>query len=286
MKSLMFLHLFVLSSMGLVAQQGSIPDTVNRLRYPNPNPEFSMGDSVDCARVMVFLFRDSTVNDIAVLRTHFTDQFLQVCYTQRMYPASRIWGYNAGNKYYRSGSVPGNRFVFAERMLSGKYSLYYCRSIPGWPGDVRLLSGDPKNPDYMNRNVIEDRSRKNRITQYHYFITPPSDSSQMILVNSRNIKTVAKDHFKDCPPAYQDAMKFHRRYRTVQNITLGLGVASYIVSFLNPGGQKVDAFNYDSPFLYVSLASLGTFVYYRIKANRKSLQPDEMKGIIHTLNQY
>ena len=265
----------------------SIPDTNKlNLRYVNPTPDLSNEQFIDCERAKVFLYSDSSINDIVYLRKNFTDQFLQVCYSSRMYPASRIWGYNMNGKYYRAGHTYDINYVFAERILTGAYSVYYTRNLPNIYGEIELISADPDNPDYRNRMIVEDAQSRRFKNDYSYFISPSSDSTKMILVNNKNIKSVAKDHLVDCPLAYKDAMRFHNRYRLVQNITLPLGVCSYLISFLNFGGTGVKPFNYESPFLYVGLASIGTYIYYRIKAKNKYLHPNDMIRIFGTYNTY
>jgi hypothetical protein len=284
-----FIAIFLVASSFSMAQQNndSIPDTSRvNLRYINPTPDISNEQFIDCERAKVFLYSDSAINDIVYLRKNFTDQFLQVCYNSRMYPASRIWGYNMNGAYFRSGHSYDVNYVFAERILTGFYSVYYCRNLPNIYGEIELISADPDNPGYRNRMIVEDAQSRRFKNDYSYFISPASDSAKMIYVNNKNIKSVAKDHFADCPLAYKDAMRFHNKYRLVQNITLPLGICSYIVSFLNFGGTGVKPFNIESPFLYVGLASIGTYIYFRIKAKNKYLHPNDMIRIVGTYNAY
>jgi hypothetical protein len=283
------LHLLLWTGLSGAQAQGSydtIPDTtVSKIKFINPNPDISNEAFIQCERATILFYGDTLCRDIVYLRKNFTDQFLQVCYSSKIYPASGIWGYNMNNKYFRTGETPAKHYVFAERIARGKFSLFYCRNMPTDYGEIELVAGNGTDPDYRNRMIIGDPDSKRYKNDYSYFISPAADSSKMIFVGNKNIKTVAKEYFADCPPAYDDAMRFHNRYRVVQNITLPVGVLSYLVSaFLT--GPKVNAFNYESPFLYVGLASIGTYIYFRIKGKTKYLHPNDMIRIVGKYNSY
>jgi hypothetical protein len=283
-KYLVFL-LFTLMVLPLFGQteQDSLKDTSRRtLRYVNPAPDLSTEEFIICERTQVFLYKDSVINDITYLRKNFTDQFLQVCYNKRMYPASRIWGFNMGGKYFRAGHTYDYNYVFAERILSGHYSLFYCRNLPNIYGEIEYISTDPANPDYRNRMIIEDDNKRRFRNDYNYFISPSSDSSKMIYVNNKNIKAVAETYFVDCKPAYNYAKAFHNKYRLIQTITLPVGVGAYLYSVLN--GPGLNPVNYKSPFFYIGVGSIATYIYTRIKAKNKYLHPDDMMRIVSSYN--
>jgi hypothetical protein len=198
--------------------------------------------------------------------------------------AINLWGFNQDNKYYRSGNTFNRNYVFAERIVTGKMSLFYCRNMPDTYGEIELMSTDARHPDYTNRMIIEDPDSKRYKNDYSYFISPRSDSTQMIWVSNKNVGEVAKQYLKDSPDAYRDAMNYVQKNKVPEGLTLSVGLTSYFISALNFGGKNILLFNYKNPLLYVSMASLGTYIYLRIKNKHRYLSPNDMIRIIGKYN--
>jgi hypothetical protein len=271
----------ILVSNVAICQNDSIPDTV---RYVNPNPDLFREEFIICRSAKVFLFANETVNEMVSLRKNFTDQFLQLCTSTRILPASKIWGFNLDNKYYRSGHTFDNNYVFAERIVTGKMSLFYCRNIPNNYGEIELISSDPNASGYTNRMIVEDVDSKRYKSDFSYFLSLQTDSAKMIWVNNNNIGTVANEYFINSPAAYKDAMQYVKKNRWAERLTLTVGVASYLLSVFDFQRGGIILFHYQSPLLYVSLASIGTYIYIRVKNKHRYLNPDNMARIVSKYN--
>jgi hypothetical protein len=275
---------FILSLQLCVYSQNNNDTIRDTVRFINPNPDLFREEFIICKPAKVFLFYDTPAKEMVYLRRNFTDQFLQVCDSRKILPASNIWGFNLDNKYFRSGHTFNRNYVFAERIATGKMSLFYCRNMPNTFGEIELMSTDPKHPDYTNRMIIEDPDSKRYKNDFSYFISPWADSAKMILVNNKNVGDVAKQYLKDSPEAYKDAMHYVQRNRLWEGITLTTAVTAYAISLLNFGGTGLTPFNYENPLLYVSLASLGTYIYLRVKGKNRYLSPNDMIRIISKYN--
>jgi hypothetical protein len=132
--------------------------------------------------------------------------------------------------------------------------------------------------------IVEDANTKRYKDDFSYFLSPATDSTQMILVTNNNIGDVAKQYLKDNRAAYQDAMQYSKRSRTLERITLAVGVASYMVSVVSFQQRGFNFLNYKSPFFYVYLASIGTYIYIRVKNKHRYLSPNNMIRIVSKYN--
>lgn len=257
------------------------PDTV---KYVNPNPDLYKDDFIICRPAKVFINYKIATNEMVSLRRNFTDQILQTCPGPKFYPASRVWGFNQDNKYYRSGNTYDKNYVFAERVVKGKMSLFYCRNIPNNIGEVELRGNDSEGEPYRNRMIIEDPTSKRYKDDFSYFLSPATDSTQMIWVTNSNIGEVAKQYLKDSPPAYKDAMQYTKKSRIFEKVIFFTGVACYFISCYDYKTGHINLFNYKSPFLYISLASIGTYIYLRVKSKNRYLNPNNMIRIVSKYN--
>lgn len=198
--------------------EGNAPvkDTTKVVVTPNlTNPLFE-----DYIETTIYLLPNDSLIRYALYRKNFTDQFLAEYETQRIYPASRIFGFSQDGKYYRSVKIDENNYVFAEKVNNGKMSFYYCRNLPHIYGDVEFSTSDPKNSGYRNTMITEDESRHRYRNDYHYFVTVVPDTSQ--LVHITNFQEFATKYLKDCPKAYDMAIKFktNRYHKKIERIAL------------------------------------------------------------------
>lgn len=261
-------------------QNDTILDTFPHIK---PNPDLYREPFIDCKPVQVFLYSDSIKQEIVYLRKNFTDQFLEVCATSKLIPASRIYGFSLDSGFFRSGYTASGCYVFAERILKGPTSLFYCRNIPMNHGLIEYISIDSINTDYRNNMIIEEETPMRYKNDFSYFITPKSDTSKMVLVNNDNINSIAKTYFNKCNPAYNDAIKFTQRYKTIQQISLPVGLIS--LGFCYIGNRAKHAYKfYENPLFGLSVAALSTYIFFRIKGKNRFLHPNDMIRIISKLN--
>jgi hypothetical protein len=246
------------------------------------DPDLYKEPFIDCKLIDVFLYSDSVTKKSVYLKRNFTDQFLQVCSTSQLLPASRIYGFACDNKFYRSGNTYGNNYVFAEKILEGNTSLYYCRNIPILNGLVEYISTDSKNPGYTNNMIIEDETPKRFKNDFSYFITPRSDTTKMIYVCNSNIGEIANTYFADCPLAYNDAMRFTQRYKKIQNITLPIGLICLGYGSLNLG--KYPRPSEYIPAFSIAFVALTTYTIFRIIGGNRYLHPYDMIRITTNYN--
>lgn len=258
----------------------TIPITIPTIK---PIPDLYRMPFADCKPVQVFLYADSTKREIVYLRKNFTDQFLEVCATSQLIPSSRIYGFASDSSFYRSGLTNSGCHVFAERILKGSTSLYYCRNIPMNHGLIEYISTDSHNSDYRNYMIIEEETPMRYKNDYSYFITPKSDTTKMILVDNNNVKYIADTYLINCKAAYNDALKFTQRYKTIQTITLPVGIISLGFCYIGDRARHPHKF-FENPLLGLSVAALATYVFFRIKGKNKFLHPNDMLRIITTLN--
>ena len=264
--------------------QGQVDTPPDTVKYVNPNPDLYKDEFIICRPAKVFINYKIASNEMVSLRRNFTDQILQTCPGPKFYPASRIWGFNQDNKYYRSGNTFDKNYVFAERVVTGKLSLFYCRNVPNNIGEIELRGTDSDGEPYRNRMIIEDVNTKRYQNDFSYFLSPLMDSTQMILVNNSNIGDVAKKYLRDSRPAYQDAMQYTKKNRIWEKIIFVSGVTFYIVSFMDKSSGRYNPINYKNPFFYLSLASIGTYIYIRVKNKHRYLSPNNMIRIISKYN--
>lgn len=261
-------------------QNDTILDTFPHIK---PNPDLFREPFIDCKPVQVFLYPDSIKREIVYLRKNFTDQFLEVCATLQLIPASRIYGFSLDSGFFRSGYTASGCYVFAERILKGQTSLFYCRNIPMNHGLIEYISMDSINTDYRNNMIIEEETPMRYQNDFSYFITPKSDTSKMVLVNNDNINSIAKTYFNKCKPAYNDAIKYTQRYKTIQQISLPVGLVS--LGFYYVGNRTKHAYKfYENPLFGLSAVALSTYIFFRIKGKNRFLHPNDMIRIISKLN--
>jgi len=163
-------------------------------------------------------------------------------------------------------------------------SLFYCRNISSTLEEIELISTDPNNEGYTNRMIIEDPNSARYKNDFSYFISPRSDSAKMIWVNNNNIGDIAKDYLYSSPGAYKEAMQYVKKNRWPERLTLILGVSSYLISTIDFRRGGIIIFHYQSPMFYISLASIGTYIYIRVKNKHRYLSPNNMIRIISKYN--
>jgi hypothetical protein len=273
---------FLLCPVTIFGQNNQNNDTVKKV-HPGADL-FKMDEPEDCKSARIFINNKTIVNEMTYLKRNFTDQLLIVCPSRKLYPASRVWGFNQGNKYYRSGHTFDRNFVFAERVIQGKLSLFYCRNIPNHIGEYEVISKDPEVPDYTNRMIIQDPNDMRFKDDFSYFISPASDSSDITWVNNNNIGDIADTYLKSNPVSYKDAMQYVKKNRTLEKLTLIAGVTCYFLGCYSYQTRRIDFFNYRSPFLYFSLGSIASYIYIRVKNKHRYLSPNNMIRIVAEFN--
>ncbi|MEI6765129.1 MAG: hypothetical protein WCM76_05765 [Bacteroidota bacterium] len=261
-------------------------DSSARVKFIEPDNGFHLETFVECSQAQVLVTKDTLWTGDVFLMKNFTDQLLQICSTNSVLPASSIWGYRRNGKYYRSATPFGNIHVFAERIVKGELSLYYCRALPSDYDELRVIAKDPNHPDYHNTMIDESAFSGRYKNDYYYFISPASDSSQMIPVTNKNIDSVAEKYLKNSPTAYNDALNFDQKKKAkiAGRVLLPVGLASYTISLLNLAGPGMVIINLTNPFFYIGVISLGVYAYLRITYKERYLHPNDMIRIISNYN--
>jgi hypothetical protein len=263
------------------SKKDSLKDTIHKIKI---DPDLHKIPFDDCKKTNVFIRSDSVVQEITYLRRNFTDQFLEICATSQLIPASRIYGFSLDNKFYRSAHTHDYCYVFAERIVKGNTSLYYCRNIPMENGLIEYVSSDSKNPGYTNKMIVEEETPKRYANDFSYFITPKIDTTKMIYVTNKNIGEIAKTYFSDCKPAYNDAINYSQKKSTAQKITLPIAFVGLSYLWIINKNPYYKSTNIKTAILSVSMVSIVTYMYCRIKAKNRYLHPNDMIRIITKYN--
>jgi len=231
----------------------------------------------------IFLKPDHIVKEQVYLRKNFTDQMLEVAYEEKYLPASRIYGFIMDNKYYRSGYLYLDYYVFAELLLQGKMSLYYCRKFPNVTAELDIISMDPANREYRNRMIVEDDQLARYKNDFHYFITMSTDTSKMIYIDDYD--NFATDYLKACPTAYEMSKELNTKRKYKWERSFAISAVSYVISLNHLQGTEPKVFNVRSPFLYVSGISFGIATYQFFKSREWYPDLNLMYKIVDTYNQ-
>ncbi len=140
---------------------------------------------IDYLPAIIYLTENDSIEDHAYIRRNFTDQMISVWSKPgRYYPASKIYGLRMNDKFYRSVMVNPVEFVFAEKAVSGKMSLYIYPKISQMNGWVECFSSG----GYTNNMIIENKTTNSKLS-YSYLITLEPETEKFISVNDIRVFT-------------------------------------------------------------------------------------------------
>jgi hypothetical protein len=222
--------------------------------------------------VKIFLTPVDTVSALAYWRRNFTDQFLETWAEERIYPASRIFGFIQDSIYFRS-TEHDQYHIFAPQIFSGQVNLYYTRHIQNL-GEIRMTSKDSKNMDYQNSMIVTGDVPQRYANEFTYFITFPWDSAKMIPVTRSNLGQFSQTYLRAYPDAYREAMRYvpSPASKILNYTLLPLGVICSTAFLLS-----------DSDPVYLVAVGAGALVTYfsiKIFLKPKVLDPEAMIRII------
>jgi hypothetical protein len=220
----------------------------------------------------ILLNLHDTISEIVYWRRNFTDQFLEVWSDSRMYPASMIFGFVQDSIYFRS-TMDYDYHIFAPMIFKGPVSLYYTRYIQNL-GEIRMISGDPKNPDYQNRMIVTGDVPRRYANEFTYFVTFPWDTLKMIPVTRKSLQKFANTYLRAYPEAYEEARTYDVS-STDQVLNYGVIPVAVIgtAAFLLDKGNPVY-------FLGIGVGALITYISVKLFVKPRMLDPEAMIGIV------
>jgi hypothetical protein len=157
---------------------------------------------IDYSPAMIYLSENDSIEDHAYIRRNFTDQMVSVWSKPgRYYPASKIYGLRMNGKFYRSVMVNPVEFVFAEKAVSGRMSLYIYPKITQANGWVECFSSG----GYTNNMIIENRSFNNKLS-FGYLVTLEPEDKAFKAANDLDV--FAEKYLLNLPETYKMAAPF------------------------------------------------------------------------------
>jgi hypothetical protein len=151
---------------------------------------------------IVFLNWYDTVMHYTSTSRNYVDQFLTIHGSEKILPASKIYGYFRNGAYYRSGSMGNGRHVFAKRIQKGKMNLFSADKFHSV--DEIDVIGSSRDGIYNNRILVQDANRnKLRRNSKDYFFTihDKADTLQLFTPTEKTVymlqdKKVAAEYVK------------------------------------------------------------------------------------------
>jgi len=255
------------------AQQLPLLERTRRKTIPDvEQPSLHVAPVIYYSPATIMLNLRDTVAETVCWRKNFTDQFLETWADYRMYPASRIFGFIQDSIYFRSARCD-DYFIFAPQICSGPINLYYTRYIQNI-GEIRMISKDPKNPDYHNNMIVTGNIPRRYANEFTYYVTFPWDTLKMIPVTRSSLPAFANMYLRAYPEAYRESKKY---YKSSANKVLSytllpvavIGTSAFLLVQGNPD--------------YFIIAGAGAMVAYlavKIFLKPRMLDPEGMIGII------
>jgi hypothetical protein len=221
---------------------------------------------------LILLNQYDTLTRFTYWRRNFTDQFLETWADERMYPASKIFGFIQDSVYFRS-TVNDDYHIFVPQILSGNISLYYTRYIHNL-GEIRLQSKDPADINYKNNMIVTGDAPQRYASDFTYFVTFPWDTLKMIPVTKKSLPQFSQTYLRAYPESYKEAMKYCKSgYSKALTYTLVPVAAAGTAAFLLVEGNPVY-------FIAIGAAALVTYVTVKLLVKPKTLDPEGMIEII------
>ena len=246
--------------------------TQNRTIQDVEQPSLHVAPVIYYKPATVMLNLHDTISEVIYWRRNFTDQFLETWSDERMYPASRIFGFIQDSVFDRSTPCDDYHIFVPQIFKSEQINLYYTRYIQNL-GEVRMISKDPMNPDYQNRMIVTGDVPRRYANEFTYFVNFQWDTLKMIPVTRSNIAIFAKTYLRAYPEAYADAMNYKPSSTTkVLAYTLLPVAAISTAAFLLVEGNPVY-------FIGIGVGALATYVAVKLFVKPKMLDPEAMIGI-------
>ncbi len=277
------LFLLFYFSMVVIAQ-----NRINTTDYFNAisNPAINTLDIPNYYNTFIQLSATDTVRHNTATHFNFTDPFLQLANSEKILPASRIYGFLQNQKYYRSASVRHRAFVFAKQIAKGQMSLYMAKNkLYNTAAELDMRGGD----NYQNTMLIQDQ--RTSLSRYNnfYFINSVQDTTQLKLINPKNF---ADTYLRKSPKAYRLMKRYEGRGKLTEQILAGIlftsGI-SYLIMRDEANSYFAKIFNQDrvAPNNYIGGIFLGSAVMYltwKIAFGQKKLTPERFKEVIDIYN--
>jgi len=221
---------------------------------------------------LLFLNSRDTLSETVYWRRNFTDQFLETWSDNRMYPASRIFGFIQDSVYYRSTTFD-DYHIFVPLIFKDRLSLYYTRYIQNL-GEIRMISSDANNPDYQNRMIVTGEMPRRYANEFTYYVTFPWDTLKMIPVTRKSLPSFAQTYLRAYPEAYQEAQQYFK--------SPGTRIATFVVIPVTVIATSVFLLNEGKPVHYIGIGAgaLLTYLSVKIFIKPKMLDPEAMIGIL------
>ena len=245
-------------------QNKSIPDV--------EQPSLHVAPFIYYKPAIILLNLHDTVSGTVYWRKNFTDQFLETWADARMYPASRVFGFIQDSIYFRSTACDGYH-IFAPRISQGAISLYYTRIIHNM-GEIRMVSKDPLNKDYLNNMIVTGDVPSRYANEFTYFVTFPWDTLKMVTVTRQSLKGFSNTYLRAYPEAYKESKKFERSStEKILSYTLipvaAVGTAAFLLVESNP-----------VYFIGIGVGALVAYISVKLVMKPRVLDPAGMIGII------
>jgi hypothetical protein len=193
-------------------------------------------------------------------RLNFMDQYLETWNDRKIFPASLIFAFSQDGKYYRSANPYKDRYVFAEKLISGYMNLY-AADKPLIEGEMDVMSLDANHPDYKNRMFVENSERKKiKKSDYFYFITFGFDSMQLKEVN---LESFDNQYLKLCQPASDYFRKNYGKSKSGLKKPANIFLGSFLlvwsaVSVLDRGSPQFEPLHKGAPIFFIAMGALIT----------------------------
>jgi len=268
-----YLLILLLASFAMIresfCQQLPVLEKTGRKKIPDmEQPSLHVAPFIYYKPTTILLNLQDTVSRNAYWRRNFTDQFLETWSDERMYPASRIFGFIQDSIYFRSTTFD-DYHIFVPQLYRGRFNLYFTRYIQNL-GEIRMVSNDANNPDYHNNMIVTGGVPRRYANEFTYFVTFPWDTLKMIPVTRKTLPKFANTYLRVYPEAYKEAMKYDQS-STIRILTYTLLPAAAIgtTAFLLVQGNP-------KYFIGIGAGALIAYVSVKIFLKPKMLDPEAM----------
>jgi hypothetical protein len=191
---------------------------------------------------IVFLNKYDTISHFISIRRNYKDQLLSIYNSNKMLPASRIYGFKSGHAFYRTAHFGVNDHVFALRIRKGKMNLFVSDRL--WSAgeiDVRARTNEGI---YHNRMLIQDadRNKIKRSDKDYFFTIENKFDSLKILSPSVAIVEMLKDNEQ---AANYVRLKIPKKgYRTARIISRALLATAILGTIITNGETENKYFKF------------------------------------------
>jgi len=242
------------------------------------SPDLSDPAFIDYTDAIIYLSPEESINELAYLRTNFTDQFISVWENPgRIYPASRIFAFSQESRYFRACRFDEQNAVFGQRIVKGEMNLYCCRKQPLEAGLTEFITTDPNNQGYRNFMINRYEGRARFANDFYYFIVMENDSVNPVPV--KDIVDFANNYLFDSPEAYAMMMKFDKKKTMFRKLVAPVIVGVIGLATISAGSLRTGLL-ISSPFI------AGGMIYFLLNRDKKGKRPspEKMMEIVRLYN--